>query len=69
MELDFNGQQVDVKLIDMETTKERCGSYLVVHTEYLFEYETPADTTPYEFENWLHDNHIDELIEMYQDEQ
>lgn len=68
MELDFKGQQVDVKLVDMKTTKERHGSYLVVQTEYLFEYETPADTTPYEFENWLHDNCINELIEIYQDE-
>ncbi len=69
MVVKFMNQDVDVRIISMDTTKSRYGAYLHVETFFEFEYETPSNTTPFEFENWLHDNHIDELVEIYQDEQ
>jgi hypothetical protein len=66
MIVEYNGQQIEVEISDIDNFSERHGSYIVQEQTVTFSYD--ADVDPDQFEDFLHANHINELIQIYQDE-
>ena len=69
MVVEYENTEVDIEISNIERSKERYGGYTVFEEEIDLNYSLPKDLVEDEFEDFIHKNHITELIEIFEDGQ